>query len=72
MVNVRSIAYLMSSDVTSRLTGGAYLTPLRILIVIVFWSSETCGSPSARSGTAFSASSGLKEYSGRLIASWTW
>ena len=40
MVNARSMAYLMSFDVTSRLTGGAYLTPDLILTVIVLLSSE--------------------------------
>src|SRR3954470_13495596 len=67
----RSIAYLTSLEVTARLTGGAYLTPWRILTVTVFLSSETWASSAARSGTGLLASSGLKEYSGRLVASVT-
>jgi len=50
------------------LTGGANLIPGLSLTVIVFWSLEICGSPSARSGTALVWLSGLKEYSGRLTA----
>ena len=49
----------MSAALTSRLTGGAYLTPLRILTVMVFLSAEICGSPSARSGTGLTELSGL-------------
>src|SRR3954470_20445053 len=39
-VKARSIAYLTSFDVTARLTGGENFTPLRILTVTVFASSE--------------------------------
>src|SRR3954449_975301 len=63
-VNARSMAYLTSLDVTARLTGGENFTPLRSLTVMVFASSETCGGPSARSGTG-SFCPGLKLYSGR-------
>ena len=68
MVKARSMAYLMSAVVTSRLTGGANLMPCLILTVIVLLSAEICGSPSARSGIGFCESSGLNEYSGRLVA----
>src|SRR3954471_14723136 len=64
----RSIAYLTSFDVTSRLTGGPNFTPLRILTVTVFLSPEICGSLSARSGTGLVPSSGLNEYRVRLVA----
>src|SRR3954454_24402302 len=67
-VKARSKAYLTSLEVTSRLTGGPNFTPLRIMTVIVLLSDEICGSPSARSGTGFSASPGLNEYSGRCVA----
>ena len=66
--NPRSIAYLTSSDVTSRSTGGEKRTPLRIFTVTVLPSSETWGSASARSGTGVSPSSGFHEYSGRWVA----
>ena len=66
-MNARSNAYLMSLVVTSRLTGGENFTPERIFTVMVLLSSEICGSPSARSGTGVSASSGLNEYSGRCV-----
>jgi hypothetical protein len=49
-VNARSIAYLTSFDVTSRLTGGVYLTPSLIFTVTVLPSSEMSGIPAARSG----------------------
>ena len=64
----RSIAYLTSLDVTSRLTGGENLTPLRIFTVTVLPSSDTCGSAVARSGTGVVPSSGFHEYSGRCVA----
>jgi hypothetical protein len=48
----------MSLDVTSRFTGGAYLIPLRSLIVSVFWSGETSGSASAMSGRGLLMSPG--------------
>ena len=67
-MNARSNAYLTSAAVTSRLTGGEKRTPGRSLTVIVLLSAEISGSPSARSGTGVSASSGSKEYSGRLVA----
>jgi hypothetical protein len=35
----RSTAYLTSAEVTSRLTGGAYLIPGLIVTVTVFWSA---------------------------------
>jgi hypothetical protein len=55
----RSIAYLTSLDVTTRLTGGENLTSLRSLIVTVLASAETSGAAEARSGTSVVASSGL-------------
>ena len=67
-MKARSNAYLTSLEVTSRSTGGENFTPERSFTVIVLLSSEICGSPSARSGTGVSASSGLNEYSGRCVA----
>jgi len=67
-VKARSNAYLTSAAVTSRLTGGEKRTPDRSFTVIVLLSGEISGAASARSGTGVSASSGLKEYSGRLVA----
>ena len=64
----RSIAYLTSFEVTSRLTGGEKRTPSRIFTVTVLPSREISGSDSARSGTAVSPSSGFHEYSGRWVA----
>ena len=61
----------MSLEVTSRLTGGAYLIPLRMWTVTVLPSDETSGAPVARSGRA-SVSSAPNEYSVRLTAYWTW
>ena len=55
----RSIAYLKSFDVTSRLTGLENFTPLLILTVTVLPSSEISGSPSARSGTGLVGSFGM-------------
>ena len=49
----------MSAALTSRLTGGAYLTPFLILTVIVLLSAAISGLPSARSGIAVTESSGL-------------
>src|SRR3954454_10055375 len=63
----RSKAYLMSFDVTARLTGGANLMPGLILTVMVFRSSEICGFSAATSGIG-SLEPGLKPYSGRPIA----
>ena len=63
----RSKAYLMSFEVTARLTGGPNLMPGLILTVMVFRSSEICGLSAATSGTG-SSESGLKPYSGRPIA----
>ena len=68
MVNARSMAYLTSWALTSRLTGGAYLTPVLSLMVMVFLSEEISGWPSARSGTGVVPSSGLNAYSGRFVA----
>ena len=59
--NPRSIAYLTSLDVTSRLTGGENLTPDLILTVTVLPSADTSGAAVARSGTMCSPSSGLYE-----------
>ncbi len=67
-MNARSNAYLTSLEVTSRFTGGENFTPERSFTVIFLLSAEISGSPSARSGTGFSASSGSKEYSGRCVA----
>ena len=67
MENARSMAYLMSLVLTSRFTGGAYLTPFLMLTVIVLLSDEISGSPSARSGTGLTESSGLNEYSVRFV-----
>ena len=58
VLNARSKAYLMSFEVISRLTGGENLMPFLSLTVIVFWSAEICGSPSAMSGRGFSLSPG--------------
>ncbi len=58
MLNARSNAYLMSFEVISRLTGGENLIPFLSLTVMVFWSSEICGAPSAMSGRGFSLSPG--------------
>jgi hypothetical protein len=66
--NARSKAYLMSFDVTSRFTGGAYLTPFLMWTVIVLLSAETSGGPVARSGTGWTESVGLNEYRVRLVA----
>jgi hypothetical protein len=63
---------LTSAEVTSRLTGGAYLIPVLSLTVMLLLSSEIWGSPSARSGRGLSLSSGLNEYSGRLTEYWIW
>src|SRR3954453_22596482 len=65
-VNARSKAYLTSLQDTARLTGGENFTPLRILTVIVLLSEDSCGGPSARSGTG-SLEPGLNEYSGRWV-----
>jgi len=65
--NPRSIAYLTSLDVTSRLTGGLNFTPGLIFTVSVFPSFAISGGPSARSGSGLIASSGLNEYSGRCV-----
>jgi hypothetical protein len=48
----RSIAYLTSAAVTSRLTGGEKCTPERSLTVTVLPSSDTVGAVVARSGRA--------------------
>ena len=48
----------MSLEVISRLTGGANLIPFLSLTVIVFWSLEICGSPSAMSGRGLAVSPG--------------
>ena len=50
----------MSFEVISRLTGGLNLMPFLSLTVIVFWSLEICGSPSAMSGRGFSLSPGRR------------
>ncbi len=68
MEKARSNAYLMSAVLTSRFTGGAYLTPFLMWTVIVLLSDEISGSPSARSGTGLTESSGLNEYRVRLVA----
>jgi hypothetical protein len=57
--NARSKAYSMSALLTSRLTGGAYLTPRLMCTVIVLLSAEISGCAVARSGIGFSESSGL-------------
>ena len=62
----------MSLEVTSRFTGGANLTPLRSLMVIVLLSDEICGSLSARSGIAVCELSGLNQYRVRFVADPTW
>src|SRR3954452_13818907 len=49
-VKARSKAYLMSFEVTTRLTGGENFTPSLIFTVMVLLSDEICGGPSARSG----------------------
>src|SRR3954454_16431160 len=54
LMNPRSSAYLTSSDVAARSTGGENFTPERILMVTVFPSEEICAGPAARSGTALS------------------
>jgi hypothetical protein len=59
LVKARSKAYLMSAALTSRSTGGAYLTPRLIFTVRVLLSDEISGSPSARSGIGLIALSGL-------------
>jgi len=48
----------MSFEVISRLTGGENLIPFLSLTVMVFWSLEICGSPSAMSGRGLSLSPG--------------
>jgi hypothetical protein len=48
----RSIAYLTSPEVTSRLTGGLNRTPRRMWTVTVLPSFDTCGIAAARSGIA--------------------
>ena len=52
---------------TSRFTGGAYLTPFLMWTVIVLLSDEISGGPVARSGTGLIESSGLNEYRVRLV-----
>src|SRR4029079_8472387 len=66
--NARSKAYLMSFVVTTRFTGGAYLMPGLMCTVIVLVSAETSGGPVARSGTGWTESVGLNEYSVRFVA----
>ena len=61
MENARSIAYLMSAVLTTRLTGGAYLIPGLMWTVIVLLSDEISGGPVARSGTGLTELSGLNE-----------
>jgi hypothetical protein len=58
----------MSAVVTARFTGGEYLIPGLMWTVIVLLSDEISGGPVARSGTGFSASSGLNAYRVRLSA----
>ena len=67
MEKARSKAYLMSCALTSRFTGGAYLTPFLMWTVIVLLSDEISGGPVARSGTGFTESSGLNEYRVRFV-----
>jgi hypothetical protein len=55
----RSTAYLTSLDVTTRSTGGENFTPSLIFTVTTLPSSEICGSPSARSGSALTGVVGL-------------
>jgi hypothetical protein len=57
--NARSIPYLTSADVISRLTGGENFTPVRSFTVTVLLSGETSGSEAARSGTGCVGSPGL-------------
>ena len=59
-LNARSKAYLMSSHLTARLTGGENLTPSCSLIVMDLPSSAISGSPSAMSGICLELSSGEK------------
>ena len=58
-MNARSIAYLTSFAVISRLTGGANLTPFRSFTVTVFLSSEISRLALGEVGHGLS-SSGLK------------
>ncbi len=55
----RSNAYLTSSAVTSRLTGGENFHPFLMCTVTVLLSDETCGCPSASTGLASVAVFGL-------------
>jgi hypothetical protein len=66
--NPRSIAYLMSADVTARSTGGEKRTPARRRTVTVLPSGLTSGRAAARSGTGSVALSGLKPSSVRWVA----
>ena len=65
-MNARSIAYLKSFEVISRLTGLENVAPFLIFTVTVLPSSEISGSPSARSGTGLVVSFGMYAYSWRL------
>src|SRR5262245_45181789 len=67
-LNARSNPYLMSFEVTSRLTGGANLMPGFILTVMVFWSAEISGGPVAMSACGCCESPGAYEYNPRFTA----
>ena len=58
-MNARSIAYLTSAEVTSRLTGSENMTPLRSFTVTVLPSGAISGSAAARSGTGVFVSFGM-------------